>query len=168
MPKWVSGQIGYLPHSQLVYGYATNQCSKKQFFDQILTGFEPRTLTCLCYTISSPMLKKYKICCYIKNQKTEQTPQNLYLKTSWKEKSLRDHSCFRRSMIFWKKSLIEKTHLFSPLITKKNLEKSIQLFFDHELLLKVLVSATRSKKTHEKSTKTSIIISLTKKIYKSA
>jgi hypothetical protein len=127
LPKWVSGQIGYLPHSQLVYGYATNQCSKKQFFDQILTGFEPRTLTCLCYTISSPMLKKYKICCYIKNQKTEQTPQNLYLKTSWKEKSLRDHSCFRRSMIFWKNHSLKK-HIFfllsSPKKTLKNQSNS--------------------------------------------
>jgi len=38
--------------------------------NQTLTGFEPKTLTCLCYTISSPMLKKKsKIRCYIKNQK---------------------------------------------------------------------------------------------------
>jgi len=125
---YISGQIGNLPHSQLVYGYATTSAQKtKQFFDQ--------TLTCLCYyTISSPMLtkKNKKFVVIIKNQKNRTNSVKSLPEKIMKKKN---HYSWRSMIFFFEKNHSLKTHLFSSHNQKKTLKNQSNptLFCDREL-----------------------------------
>ena len=125
-----SGQIENLPHSQLVYGYATSA----QKTNNSLT----RTLTCLCYNFITNIVEgKEKIRCYIK---IESKP-NKFRKSipeQQKKSHYKNHKVI--STNDFSKKITQKT--ISALLTKKN--QSNPFFFSSAL-----------SKSYEKSTKTS-------------
>ena len=71
--SYFSGQIENLPHSQLVYGYATSA----QKTNNSLT----RTLTCLCYNFITNIVegKKKNPLLYKKSNQNRTNSVNLYL-----------------------------------------------------------------------------------------
>ena len=128
--SYFSGQIENLPHSQLVYGYATSA----QKTNNSLT----RTLTCLCYNFITNIVEgKEKIRCYIK---IESKPNKF--RKSIPEQQQKSHYENHKviSTNDFSKKITQKT--ISALLTKK---KSIQSFFFSSAL----------SKSYEKSTKTS-------------
>merc|ERR1711971_1222361 len=107
-PRSRRGQIENLPHSQLVYGYATSA----QKTNNSLT----RTLTCLCYNFITNIVegKKKNPLLYKKSNQNRTNSVNLYLK---KKITLMKIIKVISTNDFSKK-ITQKT--FSALLTKKN------------------------------------------------
>ena len=122
--SYFSGQIENLPHSQLVYGYATSA----QKTNNSLT----RTLTCLCYNFITNIVegKKKNPLLYKKSNQNRTNSVNLYLNNK------KNHTMKIIKVIStndFSKKITQKT--ISALLTKK---KSIQSFFFLLCALKII------------------------------
>merc|ERR1712008_327076 len=113
--SYFSGQIENLPHSQLVYGYATSA----QKTNNSLT----RTLTCLCYNFITNIVEG------------KEKSVNLFLNK--KNHTMKIIRSFRPTIS--RKKITQKT--FSALLTKK---KSIQSFFFSSALSKSYEKSTKT------------------------
>ena len=129
--SYFSGQIENLPHSQLVYGYATSA----QKTNNSLT----RTLTCLCYNFITNIVegKKEKIRCYIK---IESKPNKF--RKSIPEQQKKSH--YEKSYGHFDQRFLEKNHSKNYFCSPNQKKINPILFFSSAL-----------SKSYEKSTKTS-------------